>query len=222
LTLLWPIHRLRAQNFALDLAPRSLAGAASVSGVTQVVSSDAGIWKARLGNIIIKSRAEVLAFRALGALLEGRLNPILIPVCRAYQPVPDGAVAEGLYDEVPHSDDTYFEDDTGHEGVVIDVEAAASAAVRASSMTVTVNYAGEIQSGQHFSIGERLYRVRTFDEGTGALTFRPLLREAVTTGDRLNFDNPVGRFRLATDKEMDLELLGRRNAMPSVSFVEDL
>jgi hypothetical protein len=182
------------------------------------VSSDAGIWKARLGNIVVRSRAEVLAFRGIAALLEGRLNPILIPVCRAYQPVPDG----GVYEELPHSDETYFEDDTGHEGSVIDVVAAADAAVRATSMTVTVNVAGEIQSGQHFSCGERLYRVRTFDEDTGALTFRPLLREAVTAGDRLNFDNPVGRFRLAGDHEMDLELAGRRWANPTVNFVEAL
>lgn len=223
MTIRWPISRLRAQNVAFDIAPRSLAGPSSVSGFTQTVSADAGLWKATLGGIIVKSRAEVLAFRAIANLLEGRLGTILIPLCRAYQPVPDGAVEDGLYDEVPHDDDTLFDDDTGYVGTVIDVVAAAPAAVRAVSMTVTVNYAGDIEPGQHFSLGDgRLYRVRTFDADTGAMTFRPPLREAVLAGDRLEFDDPVLRCRLASDDAMNLELSLRRFGSPSVAFVEDL
>lgn len=223
MTIRWPIERLRAQNISVDLAPRTLAGPSSVSGVTQVVSSDAGIFKITLGSIIVKSRAEVLAFRAIANLLEGRLGQILIPICRQYQPVPAAAVADGLYDDVPHDDDTLFDDDTGYVGTVIDVVAAAPAAVRAVSMTVTVNYAGDIEPGQHFSLGNgRLYRVRTFDADTGAMTFRPPLREAVAAGDRLEFDNPVLLCRLASDTEMNLELSLRRFGSPTVNFVESL
>lgn len=221
MTIRWPISRLRARDVAFDIAPRSLAGPSSVSGYTQIVSSDAGIWKATFGNIIIKSRAEVLAFRALANLLEGRLGTILVPLCRAYQPVP--ADSDALYEDVPHSDDALFDDDSGYVGTVIDVVAADPAAVRAVSMTVTVNYAGDIEPGQHFSLGNgRLYRVRTFDADTGAMTFRPPLREAVAAGDALNFDDPVCLMRLASDDAMNLELSLRRFGSPSVSFIEAL
>lgn len=220
MTIRWPISRLRARDVAFDIAPRSLAGPSSVSGYTQIVSSDAGIWKATFGNIIIKSRAEVLAFRALANLLEGRLGTILVPLCRAYQPVP--ADSDALYEDVPHSDDSLFEDDTGYVGTVIDVVAAAPAAVRAVSMTVTVNYAGDIEPGQHFSLGERLYRVRSFDADTGAMAFRPPLREAVAAGDALNFDDPVCLMRLASDDAMNLELALRRFGSPTVNFIEAL
>lgn len=220
MTIRWPDAVLRPQNVAFDIAPRSLAGPSSVSGITQVVSSDAGIWKATLGNIIIKSRNAVLAHRAISNLLEGRLNPILVPLCRAYQPVP--ADSDELYEDVPHSDDALFDDDTGYVGTVIDVVAAAPAAVRAVSMTVTVNYAGDIEPGQHFSLGERLYRVRSFDADTGAMTFRPPLREAVAAGDPLNFDDPVCLMRLASDDAMNLELALRRFGSPTVSFIEAL
>jgi hypothetical protein len=214
---------LRPTSVSFDIAPRSLAGPASVSGFGQVVSSDAGIWKATLGGVLIKNKQHVLAFRAIANLLEGRLNPIIVPLCRMFQPVPDGAVKEGLYEPIPHSDDAPHSDGTGYVGQVIDVVAAADAPLRAVSMTVAVNYAGEIQAGQHFSIGDgRLYRVRTFDADTGALTFRPPLREAVTAGEQLEFDNPVLRCRLATDGEMDLELRGRKFANPTVNFIEDL
>lgn len=222
MTITWPIHVLRPRNVSFDIAPRSLAGPSTVSGAGQVVASDAGLWKISLGNILVHNSQERLAFRALATLLEGRLNPILIPLCRADQPVPAGAVAAGLYEPVPHDDDAPFDDESEYSGTVIDVVAASAAAVRAVSMTVTVNYAGDIQSGQNFSIGERLYRVRTFDPDTNELTFRPPLREAVEIGDRLEFDNPVGRFRLATDGEMDLDLEMRRNGSPTVNLIEDI
>lgn len=222
MTLMWPMQVLRPRTVAFDIAPRSLAGPSSVSGIGQVVASDAGLWKVRLGDILVHNSQERLAFRAISTLLEGRLNPILIPLCRGDQPVPEGAVEAGLYGTVPHDDGTPFDDGTEYAGTVIDVVAASAAAVRAVSMTVTVNYAGDIQSGQHFSISERLYRVRTFDPDTNELTFRPPLREAVEIGDRLEFDNPVGRFRLSADNGMDLELAMRRNGNPTVEFIEDV
>lgn len=221
-TIMWPIHVLRPTSVAFNIAPRSLASPSSVSGFGQVVSSDAGIWKITFGGLVIRNRQHVLAHRAIATLLEGRLNPILVPLCRGYQPVPDGAVADGLYDEVPHDDNTFFDDESGYVGTVIDVVAAGNAAARAVSMNVTVNYAGDIEAGQHFSIGERLYKVRTFDADTSALTFRPPLREAVTAGARLEFDNPICRVRLAGDDAMDLDLAGRKFGNPTVNFIEDL
>jgi hypothetical protein len=222
MTILWPVNRLRPQNIAFDIASRNLAAPPSVSGATQVVSSDAGIWRATFGSVIVKSRNEVLAWRAIDVLLEGRLGAILLPMCAGYQPRPDDAAELGLYDSIPHSDDAFFSDDSGYQGRVINVHAAAPAAARAVSMSVTVVVAGTIEPGQHFSIGERLYRIRSFNSDTGTMTFRPPLREAVTTGTALNFDSPVGKFRLATDDGMNLELALRRFGSPSVSFVEYL
>lgn len=227
-TILWPIHTLRAQNVAFDIASRSLAAPASVSGVTQVVSTDAGIWKATLGGIVVRSREAVIAFRALANLLEGRLNPILVPTCRAYQPIPTGftsTTAAALLDEVPHSDDAEFDDDTGYAGSTANIVLAGNVAARAVSANITVEYGGQLEPGQFFSLGERLYRVRTAVYSTptsAAITFRPPLREAATAGDLLEIDRPVCRMRLASDDAMDLELALRRFGSPTVNFIEDL
>ncbi|MBZ9888129.1 hypothetical protein LB559_09275 [Mesorhizobium sp. BR1-1-3] len=226
MTIRWPCEVLRPQNVSFDLDSRSLAGPASVSGATQVVSSDAGIWKATFGSVIVKSRQAVLVHRALAALLEGRLGSILVPLCRAYGPS-SGAVLsadqQALFAQVPHSDDAFFDDDTGYVGSLTDVVLAADAALRATTLTVTVNYAADdIQPGMHFSLGERLYRIRTFDADTGVMTIRPPLREAVTAGEHLDFDDPVCRMRLANDDGLDLELALRRFGSPSISFVEDV
>lgn len=222
MTLRWPVGVLRPQNVAFDIAPRSLAGPSSVSGKTQVVSSDAGIWKATFGNVVINRRDRVLTWRGIDTLMEGRLGTILVPLCRGYQPVPQESDELSLYDTVPHSDETPFSDGSKYQGDVISVTALGAVPVRAVSMVVDVEVAGDIQPGQHFSIEERLYRVRSFDQDTGELTFRPPLREAVEDGAELNFDDPVCRMRLATDDAMDLELALRRFGSPTVSFIEDV
>lgn len=220
MTIRWPVHVLRPQNVAFGISPRSLSAPSSVNGSGQVVSSDAGIWKATFGSVVLNKRQHTLAWRSIDALLEGRLGTILVPLCRGYQPVPTDTA--GLYDAVPHSDDAFFDDDTGYVGRVIDVVTVGSMALRAVSGTVVVNYAGDIEPGQHFSVGERLYRVRSFDADSGALTFRPPLREAVPSGTNLEFDDPVCRMKLATDDAMNLELSLRRFGTPTVNFVEDV
>lgn len=225
-TIRWPDDVLRPQNVSFDLDSRSLAGPASVSGATQVVASDAGIWKATFGSVIVKSRQAVLAHRAIAALLEGRLGSILVPLCRGYGPSSGAVLSEdekALFAQVPHDDDAFFDDDTGYVGSLTDVVLAADAAVRATTLHVTVNYAADdIQPGMHFSLGERLYRIRTYDAPTGAMTIRPPLREAVTAGDRLEFDSPVCRMRLLQDDGLDLELALRRFGSPTVQFIEDV
>ena len=96
MTIRWPIGILPARDVSFDIASRSLAGPTSISGKTQTVSTDAGLWKATLGSILIRDRNSRLAFRAIANLLEGRLNPILVPLCRGDQPIAEGAVADGL------------------------------------------------------------------------------------------------------------------------------
>lgn len=224
-TILWPVGVLRPRNVSFDIYPRTLAGPTSVSGKTQTVSSDAGIWRITFGDITVRNRAEVLAWRGVDVLLDGRLNPVLVPFCRAYQPVPAGAVAAGLYDGVTHDDDTPFDDETEYVQSVIGVTTSAAASAGATSLSATITYADTIAPGQVFSIGERAYRVRTitYASATSAtITFRPPLREAVASGAELNFDNPVCRVRLASDSEMALMLSGRRRATETVNFVEDV
>lgn len=222
MTIRWPWSVLPPRNLSVDIAPRNLAGPSSVSGKTQVVSSDAGLWKISLEQIPVVSDDSIKTFRAIDTLLEGRLNAIVVPISRFYQPVHPDADTLGLYDPVPHSDGATFSDGTGYVGGSIKVTAAHDAAVRATSLGVLVSYGGDIQPGQHFSLNERLYRIRTFDPASGAMTFRPPLRDAVTTGTELNFDDPVCRVRLASDDAMNLPLGFGRWSFPTVNFVEDV
>ena len=223
--MLWPIGILKPQSVTFEIAARTLAGPSSVSGVTQVVASDAGIWKATFTNVILntRNREQVLVFRALAALLEGRMNPVLVPLCRAYQPyAPEW---QGFYEPVPHSDDSPFSDGSEYQGTVIGVTLASNIPVRGPTANVTITLAHEIQPGQHFSIGGRLYRIRTVTPtgpNSATITFRPPAREAATIGTELEFDNPVCRMRLASDGELDLQLARGTWTYPTVNFIEDV
>lgn len=222
MTLIWPIHVLRPAAVSFDIASRSLAAPAAVNGFRQVVASDAGIWTASFVGVSVRSRDTVLAFRAIATLLEGQLNPILVPRCRGYQPVPDGLSTSSP--GVPHSDGAFFSDGTGYESSLNSVTASA-AALGAVSMTMNVAVGGTIEPGHDFSIGEQMYRVRTAvyaDENTVSVTFRPPLREAVAEGAVVEFDNPVCRMRLASDSEMNLELSQFKFGRPTVNFIEDV
>lgn len=226
MTLRWPLDILPPREIVADIAPRSMAAPAAVSGVQQVVASDAGLWKVAFGGIPVVNGNAVLTWRAIAATLEGRIQPILVPLSHWYQPEPPNAEALGLWEPVGHSDNTRFTDGTGYRGSVNDVRLLSAVASRAVSAMFNVYAAGaKMQPGQIFSLGERLYRLRTVtwtSATVAAVTFRPPAREAAVAGQRVELDDPVCRMRLASDAEMDLPLDYGRWSFPTVNFIEDV
>lgn len=224
MTLVWPIAALPPQAINADIAPRSLAGPAALSGGGQVTSSDAGLWRVVYANIVVHGNQKLVLWHAIAAKLEGRAVPIVVPIpARGRRPTPAGA--DESYADVPHSDDSTFSDGTGYVGSTIEVALAAPVALRAVTATVDVAYAGELQPGQIFSIGERLYRLHSVayvDADTAQIEFRPPLREAAEAGARLDFDRPVCRVRLVSDQEMDLPFGANLTVFPTLNFIEDL
>lgn len=227
----WPSAVLKPQAATLPrLAPRTLSGGASVSGRTQIVASDAGVWVATLSSVPVYDRDTLLTWRAIEAWCDGRLNAIDVPLPayeQAYAPFASGLDYTTLFSAVPHSDDSYFSDGSGYVGGIADVTVSADLALGATAMTASVAYAPRLQPGQVFSIdhagkGPRWYQVRSWDEDTAAMTFRPPLREAVASGARLNFDRPTCRMRLRSDDAMRLDLQMPAYGYPSVGFIEDL
>ncbi|MBW8639002.1 hypothetical protein K1W69_17530 [Hoeflea sp. WL0058] len=227
----WPLAVLNSEAATLPrLAPRSLSGGASISGRTQVVASDAGVWVATLSSIPVTDRDEVLAWRAIEAYCDGRLNAIDVPLPdyeQAYAPFGADLSYEALFAPVSHGDGSYFSDGSGYVSSVIDVTAGGDLALGATSMTAVVTYAPRLQPGQVFSFdhtnkGPRWYQVKSWDTETSAMTFRPPLREAVTSGATLNFDRPTCRMRLRSDDAMRLDLRQPAWGNPSVEFIEDL
>lgn len=221
MTPLWPRKILPPQQPMFHFRAMNVSGPIADSA-SDVVSGDAGFWVATYGNVVVTTRERVLMFNALAAMLEGRLNPVLVPYCsRPYQPVDDAAT----FDELPHDDDTMFADGTGYVGSGTRVLITADRPERAVTGTVDVTFGEMLMPGQVFSFGEFLYRLKfvSYTTPTRAnIKWSPPLREAVVAGAELNFTDPVCRMRLATDDEMMLQLDLNKRGFPTVNFVEDL
>ncbi|PZO78431.1 MAG: hypothetical protein DI629_12070 [Mesorhizobium amorphae] len=219
MALLWPINLLPPRDFAINPEFRNTRGSAAISGgARQIAASDAGRWKATLGNIRVKGSAARQAWRSLQVELEGGMGSVLIPLGGADQPFAAGGY--GFLNPMPKDDEPFFAEDTGIAATV-----ATPAPRRATQLVLSVSFAGTIRHGQHFSIGERLYRIKGHPAVNGSqvtVNIWPPLREAVGATNGVVFGSPICRMRLASDQEMDLDLLLRRSASPTVNFVEDL
>jgi hypothetical protein len=218
---IWPRSVLRPRNVAINVAPATVAGAAALSGFRQAVSSPAGVWAIRFDGLVVTSRAAKLCLRALGALVEGRSTPIVLPV---YDREDLRPVDPSLDASAPHSDGSMHDDGTGYGAVRAQIVVDGAVALGANQMTTETIVGETIEPGMHFSAGHRLYRVRSIVETDGAnttFTFWPIAREAILDGAELEFDEPVCLVRLAEDAGLDFSLDAGLHGFPSIAFIED-
>lgn len=221
---IWPTI-LRPRSILFEPQFNNRSGGMSISGVEQVVSSSAGRWRAVYGGIAVRNREHVKAFRALSVQLEGRLGTVVLPLCdkaRAPWPSAGGKEVKG-YGKIPHSDKALFYDKSGYYQPVITAHVAAGALLGATTIFLAVTYGGFLEPGQHFSLGNRLYRIQRVMGAAGPifeLRICPPLRAAATFNDLAEFNRPVCLMKLATDDAMDLDLDLNRLGSPTVNFIE--
>lgn len=214
--------------------PRNTAGTIALSGFTQVIAADAGTWKFVYENIFINGWQDIQLWDTLALRIEGRLNPFLVKVCEgSRQPQIIGGPIPS-YIDIPHSDDALFAAQsggpTGAPGYAQPGAAATvfhNAARRATTIELKIEQGQALQSGQFFSIGDRLYQVRAVVTPMNptnkrmTVNFLPPLREAATAGDLVVLDRPVCKVRLATDNAMERILDANRSGPLSVTMLED-
>ncbi|MGE3874089.1 MAG: hypothetical protein AB7F74_14135 [Parvibaculaceae bacterium] len=219
MTLVWPIGVLTPQTIGRPYLARSTTGTTAISGEEQVVVSPAARWMIRYLNITANRRGKIIAHDALEVILEGRANPILVPLCEGSR----RPFATGGPFTVPHSDNTPFSDSTEYVSPSISVIANGAAAQGATSMGMTVVDGSDLEPGQHFTIGERLYRIRLITAQAGSdhvVTFRPRLREAVADAARIDFERLWCKCRLLNDDGLDMDLDMLRRGTFSPTFIE--
>lgn len=225
-TLYWPRRKLCGPVRSIDPVFRNTSGGA---GRGPVVASDAGVWKASFGSIPVLQRQghdDIALWQAISTLLEGRAGEIAVPIeTRGRRPLPAGVSDNDIdtEEQVAHDDDSLFDDGTGYVNSWIEAELAADAALRATTLSLAKGACGTLVPGMDFSIGVRLYRIRTVVAQTAAtatVTINFPLREAAAAGMFCDFALPVCLMRLASDQEMDLAIERNKRAFPTVNLVE--
>jgi hypothetical protein len=224
--ILWPYDVLPPAHPAFDINPRSTRGSANGLGASQNVVSSVGLWTATYTGVPLNTAQRIKCWRALEGILQGRSLPLLVPLRDKPDRMPLPAAANGRRSVfLPHSSSASFSDGSLYQQDTIVAELAASAALAATTVSIRMITDVLPEPGQHFSIGVRLYRIaRLVSSVDDTVTVRivPPLREAVASGERADFSNPVCKMRLATDTELSAGTLSaNRFAVRDVSFVED-
>lgn len=209
----------------------SRGGGASLSGIEQVVASNAGVWAADLafslaGPRAIEREQTALALRGFLAGAQGRAGEILVPVFDAYKPRDAHARRLNGVAAVSFSDRTRLFEGGGFAQLDATHATLALAAVAGTiDLTIAITDGWGLRPGHFLGLADRLYIVRAAwrDTANGPQKVRvaPRLRAAAVLGTPVLLDRPVCRMRLLDDgqgKDLAFDLL--RFGSTTLSFVE--
>lgn len=227
----WPIRVVTPQEISANIAPHTTGGTPSLSGFSQSIASDAGLWVIRYVGIRVKTPAQNLVMGALQAQMQGRLNPLIVEAKLATRPnyqdsqrsalllwTQDTPTMDGSLPLVPFSDGSMWDQPLIVSYVVEDAPAYAT------QVLVDLQRGSTIHAGQLFSIRRRLYRVRrvTPSGDNYLLSIYPPLREDIKEHWFVNFQSPECKVKLLDDDSLGVSYNLGKFASPTVSFIEDL
>lgn len=225
--LYFPETLARDQRISWELQSKILTGGRTLSGVQTITSIDGGgFWTCAMGSVQVSTPSHVRAWRAISGRMDGGATPIVLTNRdEIVAPWPTAGTYTAY--QAAHDDDASFSDGSVYVSNQIVASVYSGADLRATSLTLQFTAGAALQGGEYFSIehqtfSHRLYRVVSVDTSGSnpVVTIRPPLREAVTAGTVVDFDNPKCVMRLATPDAMDLMLERRIFGQVDVRWVE--
>lgn len=222
---------LRGETSSWNLVSGSMSpGQTASGGFPFATFPGGGLWQAAHSSLALKGDDAIRAFRAIRSQAKSAVVPIIVyrnDGMLAPWPVVNGRRVT-TYGSLPHSDDSFFSDDSGYVQPVISASVVSAADVNATSITIRFDYGGPPRGGESFSLfhasqGWRLYEIGfVTDNGNGTymISFTPWLRDAVAAGDAVEFDAPRCTMRMADPSSMNMALPNYKLARPDASFIE--
>lgn len=212
----YPIDVLPPRDIDWRAIAQVVTGGQSVSGFTQSARLDGGgFWACTYSEAHVSDEASLAAHVALEARLDGGAAPIIVPRPRT----PSRLLL------APHSDYGAFSDGGLYQCGSTAAVAALAASLRATTLRVqiTAGVLGPYFTIDHATVGPRYYAIARQTDLGGSLydlEIRTPLREAVSLGEALDFDDPRCVMRLADPESIRLPLQYNRWAAFSPVFVE--
>lgn len=234
----FPRRLLRERSNSWNLLGVAATPGQTAQSVAPIVRSDGGgFWSCAMSDVSLsggrglrgtdRQKITTLLWRAVRQIADGGVTPIVVPRNDArFRPWPVG-FPQGDPDPIPFGDSALFSDGSGFYQPTISITADA-AALRSTSLDITILQAGALFGGESFSIQHetmdwRLYEIATveYTDATHAvITFNPPLREAIEDDTELEFDRPRCLMRLASPSAMDLSVAPWTFNSGSANFVE--
>lgn len=217
----WPQNLLVPQKAKLIVQPFNTVGGMGFTNVQQVIGNTPGRWRLDLSGIRIKTTAQRAEWDKLEFGLQGQAFTVGVPIYRWMEglvpwPTVDGVVTTSA---------------PGYTSPVIAAYADAQALEGTVTIVIRMEAGAPIVSPYVFGINYKVYgiiKVTAQGSSGGFTTYTckiwPPIRERIEANDRLEFDNPILRCRLADDNQM--AVTGGwdywKRGSPDVSFVEDV
>lgn len=221
----WPISLLIPRDPRWSLQGASMTAGRPAAGPPRAASLDGGpFWMCEHNGVWVRTAAQVRVARALEALADGGATEFVVPSCELrYAPGTPTALSG-----VPFSDDATFDDGSEFDTSASNGTVAVAAALRATSIQITLPSGRTFEGGEDFSIehptkGHRRYRVAKVTATVGTthtVTIRPPLREALTGGEYAEFERPKCLMRLTNAADFFGALRLGRHAEANPVFVE--
>lgn len=198
----WPFDDLKPRHIGIHKIASPIGGGTAITKREPTISSGNGFWRIVYGGIPVKTRTQILLWRAMEIKFEGRGASLLIPIYDGKRAPWPGTPGGSL-------------------------QAVADAAVAAGATSIAIDGTGlaALQAGMHFSAGHYLHRIQAITATVGDVytcTIWPKTREAIADGAALEFGIPRIRVRLADDDAMRLPLTHHRFGEGNITFIEDV
>lgn len=233
----FPVDFLRPTRARFDNPGSSMDG--GVNGAGEAISigtSGGGFITATYSEMVLEGpdeRHEIINW--LGARLNGGVRFINVPIVNdgiGPFPIIDGRrrpIASGI----THSDGSLFTDGAGYSQATVSGTLSANAAQHAGIITLAMSgLSRRLRHSDWFSIyhptkGWRAYRYWDIlvqpsgsNNGTYRLAISPPLREAATSGTRVEFARPRCVMKLGRGETIPWEIEGWYSSRPTINFVE--
>jgi len=229
----WPAI-VPIQHVTIGREGASRSAGRTLGGAERIVKVDAGYWTARLELPPMYEAAQINAYRAMIAQLNGRAGTLAVPFCdirhgpAALLAAQMGQTAfRAAYPSpIPHDDDALFDDDSGYASDFVYATLGVDLALRQADTIINVTSGHEIAPGMYFSIGSRAYIIQTcvnegVDDNDWVVTFWPPARAASSFGDAVRFDSVTCEMRLASESTGVLTLAYKSWSQPvALDFTE--
>lgn len=193
----WPTDTLLAREQLWSPKGSTVGGDPSVSGLNRRSRTDGGgWWQCDMSDFFLRKKKELMFARALIARADGGVTLFNVPASEArFAPWPGGVAPA----RVAYADDVTFDDGSefGTSGGIV-ATIVNSAALRATQLRIHVTNGAALIGGEAFTVhhpnkGYRLYlivRLTVVSAGVYDIEIRTPLREAVSAGDAIDFNNP--------------------------------
>jgi hypothetical protein len=204
----------------------SRGGGRSLGGKERTARTDKGYWGITLDSIPVHSTAQRRTWNAIRTKLSGRSGLIAVPAW-SFGSAP--YVEDAAWDEqqtmvaMPHSDGAPFSDGSEYVQGNIYVEMADLATIGETTIQLRSIVSADDLVGVRFSHRHALYETGPaidIDGDVWTVPVFPAIRENISAGTQLEFDQPTCLVRMAEDTSMDIDFNVDRFTRPSVSFVE--